>query len=431
MSKWENILLDKLCNFEKGNTGLAKAIEGIYPLITTSSERKTCNTYQFDTKAVCIPLVSSTGHGHASINNIHYQEGKFALGTILVALIPKDENILNSKFLHLYLSRLKDIILVPLMTGAANVSLSVSKIKNVKIPLPPINEQIKIVKKFESIVDEQKELDFEIENQKTLLTKLKQSILQEAIEGKLTANWREENQDIETASVLLEKIQTEKEQLIKEKKIKKSKPLAKISEEEIPFEIPESWEWCRFQNIVDFSLGKTPPSKDISYWNNANYNWVSISDMTDYGIVNDTQRKVNEKSKNEVFKYPSIKQGTLLMSFKLTVGRTSILNTDAYHNEAIISITPFDGINKMYLFYLLPLLTSLTDKRSAIKGNTLNKDKLLKMKIALPPSNEQIEIVNKIEKLFAICAELEEQINSSKQNTQTLMQAVLKEAFER
>ena len=103
MSNWQKVTLDKLCFFEKGKTGLAKAIPGDYPLVTTSAERKTNDFYQFDTKAVCIPLVSSTGHGHASLNYVHYQEGKFALGTILVALIPKDETILNAQFLHLYL----------------------------------------------------------------------------------------------------------------------------------------------------------------------------------------------------------------------------------------------------------------------------------------------------------------------------------------
>ncbi len=119
------VFLKDVCNFEKGQVGLAKAQSGSYPLVTTSAERKFCKTYQFDTEAVCIPLVSSTGHGHASLKNIHYQEGKFALGSILVALTAKDKAVLNIQFLHLYLSQLKDEILVPLMSGAANVALSV------------------------------------------------------------------------------------------------------------------------------------------------------------------------------------------------------------------------------------------------------------------------------------------------------------------
>ena len=116
------VKLKELCEFEKGSTGLAKAEPGDYPLVTTGAERKSCNTYQFDTKAVCIPLVSSTGHGHASLKNVHYQEGKFALGSILVALTSKESHRLDIQFLHLYLSQLKDQVLVPLMSGAATVS---------------------------------------------------------------------------------------------------------------------------------------------------------------------------------------------------------------------------------------------------------------------------------------------------------------------
>ena len=150
------VKLKELCDFEKGATGLAKAEPGEYPLVTTGAERKSCNTYQFDAKAVCIPLVSSTGHGHASLKNVHYQEGKFALGSILVALTSKDDRRLDIQFLHLYLSQLKDQVLVPLMSGAANVTLSVTKIQEIKIPLPPIEIQRELVEKFKSIVVEGK-----------------------------------------------------------------------------------------------------------------------------------------------------------------------------------------------------------------------------------------------------------------------------------
>ena len=153
MSGVKTVLLKDICHFEKGSTGLMKAVPGEFPLVTTGKDHRSCDSYQFDTKAVCIPLVSSTGHGHASLNNVHYQEGKFALGTILVALTAKDEEELDAHFLHLYLSQLKDVVLVPLMKGAANVSLSITAIKSVAIPLPSITRQKSIVAKFKSIVE--------------------------------------------------------------------------------------------------------------------------------------------------------------------------------------------------------------------------------------------------------------------------------------
>ena len=87
----EQFTLGEVCTIIKGSTGIKKAIAGDYPLVVTAEERLSSNEYQFDTKAVCIPLVSSTGHGHASLKRIHYQEGKFALGNILAAVIPNDE----------------------------------------------------------------------------------------------------------------------------------------------------------------------------------------------------------------------------------------------------------------------------------------------------------------------------------------------------
>ena len=82
MDKYPHFPIGDLCNIEKGEIGIASAIPGDYPLVNTSAERKSCHTYQFDTEAVCIPLVSSTGHGKKTLNYVHYQKGKFALGTI-------------------------------------------------------------------------------------------------------------------------------------------------------------------------------------------------------------------------------------------------------------------------------------------------------------------------------------------------------------
>ena len=238
-----------MCDFIKGETGIAKAIPGSYPLVTTGAERKTCISYQFDMKAVCLPTISSAGHGKRSLNYIHYQEGKFALGTILVAIIPKNTNELNAKYLHTYLFHYKDRLIVPLQKGAANVSLPIKEVKKIRIPVPPISEQLKLTKLLQNIASDYSNVLQENEFQFDLIKQLRQSILQEAVEGKLTAEWRKQNPELISgdnhAARLLEKIKTEKEQLIKEGKIKKQKPLLPISEDEKPFVLPEGWVWCR------------------------------------------------------------------------------------------------------------------------------------------------------------------------------------------
>jgi type I restriction enzyme S subunit len=433
MSNWQKVTLDKLCFFEKGKTGLAKAIPGDYPLVTTSAERKTNDSYQFDTKAVCIPLVSSTGHGHASLNYVHYQEGKFALGTILVALTPKDETILNAQFLHLYLSRLKDMILVPLMSGAANVSLSISKIKTVEIPLPPIDKQLKIVELFKNLVNENNELVEEINTQSSLLKQLKQTILQEAIEGKLTAKYRAKNPDIGTAKELLEQIKTEKEKLVKEKKIRPSKPLPPINEDEIPFDIPQNWEWCRLGDISFVGTGATPLTSEPKYYN-GDINWITSS-ATGADFVTEAETKITELALKETNCqiYPI---GTLVIAMYgqgKTRGQITELMIDSATNQACAAISIYlkdKALNQFIKKYFQKIYLEIRELASGGAQPNLNMQKVKDTMIALPPLEEQKEIVATIEKLFTLCNELESEINQNKTTVDNLMVTVLKESFE-
>lgn len=137
--------IEEICHIEKGNTPIQKAIPGGYPMVVTTTERKSCDTYQFNTKAVCVPLVSSRGHGVASLNHVYYQEGKFALGNILCAIIPKNEEQVYPKYLYYYFEQTKDYTLVPLMKGGANVALHINDVKKVKVPIPSLEEQKRIV----------------------------------------------------------------------------------------------------------------------------------------------------------------------------------------------------------------------------------------------------------------------------------------------
>ncbi|MDX9913295.1 MAG: restriction endonuclease subunit S [Candidatus Moranbacteria bacterium] len=171
-------LLEEICDFIKGESPIKKTDPGAYPLVVTGENRKTSDKFQFDTTAVCIPLVSSTGHGKKSLNYVHYQEGKFALGNILVALMPKDKKILNAKFLHQYLLINKDLVLVALMKGMANVTLPIKDLKKVKISLPDIEKQNKV----EILMQKLDKLEAEIsQNQKTA-DMLMQAVLREAFE---------------------------------------------------------------------------------------------------------------------------------------------------------------------------------------------------------------------------------------------------------
>ena len=247
-----------------------------------------------------------------------------------------------------------------------------------------------------------------------------------AVEGKLT----EQSEKDKPVEKLLKRIKEEKESLIKEGKIKREKTISEIYkkdgsyyervsdgknifkdaciDEELPFEIPDTWTWVRFNNLVSYSIGKTPPRKENEYWDNATFPWVSIADLIADSVLYETKEKVNKYSAEKIFKNRISTAGTLLMSFKLTVGKVSILGIDAFHNEAIISIYPFidnDKIMTNYLFLIMPLISQSGDTKTAIKGNTLNTDSLNALYIPLPSIEEQKRIVEKINLLMPLINE--------------------------
>ena len=207
--------------------------------------------------------------------------------------------------------------------------------------------------------------------------------------------------------------------------------------DEVPFDIPDTWEWVRFCNVVNYSMGKTPPRKEDVYWKNPVHSWVSIADMVADGHIIKTKEAVNDYAANVSFKGKKSLAGTLLMSFKLTVGKVSILDIDAFHNEAIISIYPFvddDKIMTSYLFTVLPLMSQLGETKTAIKGNTLNSESLDNLWIPLPPLNEQDRICKRIKELNPVLSnysEIEQEVELlNKYFPEQLKKSILQEAVQ-
>ena len=304
--------------------------------------------------------------------------------------------------------------------NSTNDNISMVDIYDFFIPVPPIKNQKRIVATYYELlplVNKYGHADHLTECLNNgIKDKLRKSILQEAIQGRLVPQIAEEG----TVQELLEQIKQEKAWLVKGGKLKKSalqdsvifrgddnKYYEQVGNEniditeEIPFDLPENWTWVRFGQYVRMSIGKTPPRGETKYWANGKYPWVSISDMSDYGLVTTTKESVSEYAKSLFGEISPV--GTLIMSFKLTVGRTSLLNTSAYHNEAIISIYPFVDKNyqaRNFLFHILPIISNLGDTKDAIKGKTLNSKSLNNLLLPLPPLNEQGRIVAMIELLF-------------------------------
>ena len=297
-------------------------------------------------------------------------------------------------------------------------TLNSNSINNLILPLPPLAEQKRIVGKLEKILPY-------VERYETAYNKLQQlnkrfpgdlqkSVLQLAIQGRLVPQRPEEG----NAEDLYRQIQAEKQKLIKEGKIKKEKPLPPITDDEKPFEIPASWKWVRFGEIIKYYMGKTPPRAEEEWWGN-DVPWVSIADMPENGHIVLTKEKVTKSALLKKFGNKISKAGTLLMSFKLTIGRVSILDIDAVHNEAIISIFPYidkDEILKIYLFNILPYITNYGETKNAIKGKTLNSNSINNLILPLPPLAEQKRIVGKLEKILSLCDKLKITANFIKIN---------------
>ena len=375
----------------------------------TEEEIKTCSA----TKGDLLVCEGGAGYGRSAIWNYDYD---ICLQNHVHRLRPCVNGICEYVYHFIYLLKESNNLA---SVGTAMPGLSANRLKGLLLPFPPLPEQKRIVakleellpliKKYSEVQDCLEELNISIND------KLKKSILQEAIQGKLVPQIADEG----TAQELLEQIRQEKLQLVKDGKLKKSaltdsiifkgddnKYYEQIGSKvvditgDIPFEIPPTWMWCRFGTIVKMRIGKTPPRGEQVYWSNGKHNWVSISDMVEGGTIKAVKEKVSDIAVNEIFKcYPTPK-GSLLMSFKLTVGRTSILGVDAYHNEAIITIVPYADVNNIfrdYLFYILPTISNSGDSKDAIKGKTLNNKSLNNLLIPLPPLLEQKRIVTKIE----------------------------------
>ena len=280
--------------------------------------------------------------------------------------------------------------------GMKVIEVSSEKLKNIIFPLPPLKEQERIVKKVDELMALCDKLEQEEEKlfalDKHFTDTLPKSILQYAVEGKLVL----QNIHDEPASLLYDKIIKEKE-----------KPLPPITDNEIPYDIPENWKWARLGEICNLSIGKTPERKIAEYWKDGIYNWVAISDMVNGGLINQTKEKISQTAYNKVFKKDTLPIGTLLFSFKLTIGKVSLLNIPAYTNEAICAITPYlyDNI-KYYLLKILPILNLLDNANDAIKGKTLNLQTLPLILIPLPPLKEQERIVEKVDELLTYCNKL-------------------------
>ncbi len=421
MSNLNLIPIGKLFDLEKGSLQSSKCTEGEYTFITAAEEWKTHNEYSHECEALIFAAAAS-----GSLGRTHYINDKFITSDLCFILTPKDSKKypINLKFYHFVFNSLKDEIVKNTKSGTSKESINQSNLRNYKIPYFAIDKQNLWIDKLVNTKSIKEDLEFELPRGQSLLKQLKQTILQEAIEGKLTAKWRAKNPDIGTAKELLAQIKIEKEKLIKEKKLKASKPLAPINEDEIPFDIPKNWEWCRLGDVITNIKGGGTPSKANSKFWNGNIPWASVKDLkNDFIDFTDdfiTEEALNNSSTN------LIPKGNIIISTRMGLGKIAFNNIDTCINQDLKAIF-LNNINSKYFFSVYKTY-SIVGRGMTVDG--IRQEDLLSYMFPLPPLEEQKEIVTTIEKLFAICDELESEINQNKTTVDNLMVTVLKESFE-
>ncbi|MFA5917843.1 MAG: restriction endonuclease subunit S [Candidatus Gracilibacteria bacterium] len=362
-----------------------------------------------------------------------------ALASTNMTLGNIDTTKVNPNFLELLFS-VKSFyeFINSLCTGATNRKyLKIPDlIDRVKIPNLNLEEQNFFLENYDKFKFDFDNLGKIINKNLSYIKQLKQAILQEAIEGKLTKSWRENNPNIDGAKILLEKIQKEKDELVKEKKLKKQEKLKEITNDEIPFEIPENWIWCRLGEIVNIfggnnfdkdNFNKKSGTKVVKITNVGVHNFIETQDFLPISFL--------EKYSNFIIKEndillaltrPFIKDG-------LKVCLSSLEYNDSLLNQRVAVIKNIFNLDYNYQYLFLKTGYILNKYQSKFDGVSqqpnLKIGDVSDLLFPLPPLEEQKEIVKKVDELMKSCDLLEKQSLETKKNSENLMKSVLSEVF--
>ena len=283
-------------------------------------------------------------------------------------------------------------------SGTGQPNVNATKLSEILIPIPPIEEQKRIVAKIEKLMplvaeyaesyNRLQKIDNEFED------KLKQSVLQYAMEGKLV----KQNSSDEPASELIKKIENEKAELVKEGKIKKSKKLAAITDDEKPFDIPDSWEWVRLDTVLDVRDGTHDTPKYVK-------NGIPL--ITSKNISNghldfSNIKYISEKDFTEINKRSNVEKGDIIFAMIGSIGNPVIVDTD--RKFGIKNVALLKNINHSldmnFVLHYLYLLENLWIKNaSGAVQKFISLKKIRSSLIPFPPLEEQRRIVEKVEEL--------------------------------
>ncbi|WP_315450387.1 restriction endonuclease subunit S [uncultured Treponema sp.] len=427
MGEWKKVRIGKIFHLEKGCLQSSKCIQGKYDFITAAKDWKTHNTYTHDCEAIVYAVAASGSLGQA-----HYINGKFIASDLCLILTEKDKTKypINFLFYQIIFESLRDEVVSKTKTGTSKEAISQKNFSAYEIPYFSIDFQNA---NYQRLINAKKiitEINKEIEAQKLYVKQLRRNILQDAIEGKLTADWRKEhpvqkgNPDYD-AEALFELIQKER------KGYKKWKKLPPILDAEKPFELPTEWKWVRLGEIAEgFMYGTSAKSSPFG-----TCPVLRMGNIQD-GMI-DWEKLVYSNNEEEISKY-ALRKFDLLFNrtnSREIVGKTAVYESD---KQAIYAgyLVRFRIIlsNLYFINYVLnsPMHREWCNamKTDALGQSNINAEKLKKFVLALPPLAEQQKIVDIVSTGLDNIWELKKQISLREEYTNQLMKDILKDALE-
>lgn len=314
--------------------------------------------------------------------------------------------------------------------GTVRQALRFEDLCNIELSIPDYPEQEKLFKKLINSQERSNNLSGELTHQLSLVKKLRQQILQDAVQGKLVP----QNPNDEPASELLKKIKAEKAKLIAEKKLKKEKEMPSIKPEEIPFELPEGWVWCRLGEVAYITSGSTPSQdafveKGIPYLKMYNLRNQKIDFFH-------KPQYIKEEVHNGQLKRCRAFPGDVIMNIVgPPLGKIAIIPDDlpeCNFNQAAVLIRPLIPKMNFFIFWHLNEMSEINsiDTKGVAGQNNISVTQAQNIRIPLPPLSEQLRIVQKLNELMQTCEELESSIKQSVSLNEKLLQQVLREALQ-
>ena len=302
--------------------------------------------------------------------------------------------------------------------GVAYPAINDDRLYKALIPIPPLGEQFRIVSAIESVDASIRDYGVKEEALRALNgsfpESLKKSILQEAVQGKLVP----QDPSDEPAEALLERIRVEKQRLIKEGKIKKDKHesvifrrdnshyekldgVERCIDDELPFEIPESWAWVRLGNIGDWGSGATPSRTHPEYYDGS-IPWLKTGDLTD-SYITDIPEGISQLALEKTSVRLNESGSVLMAMYGATIGKLGILTYSATTNQACCACKPVYGVETLFLFYfLMSQRTAFIKRGEGGAQPNISKEKIVTTLMPLPPLAEQHRIVQRIEELLPL-----------------------------